>query len=105
MALSYNKMRKLLIDKKMSQSELALQLTFLRKKKANEGELPQCYIKNNHKAMIAPPLFELVQQELKKRVEGKYRHSGVSIFSSKIRCGDCGAWYGSETMTLYLTGV
>lgn len=67
-----------------------------KKKKANEGELPQYYIKDNHQAIIAPPLFELVQQELKKRVDGKYRHSGVSIFSSKIRCGDCGAWYGSK---------
>jgi predicted nuclease with TOPRIM domain len=28
-------------------------------------------------------------------VAGK-RHSGVSIFSSKIKCGDCGSWYGAK---------
>ena len=24
------------------------------------------------------------------------RHSGVSIYSSKIKCGECGNWYGSK---------
>lgn len=25
-----------------------------------------------------------------------YRYSGVGLFSSKIKCGECGSWYGSK---------
>lgn len=30
------------------------------------------------------------------RTKGKNRLSSVSIFSSKIKCGDCASWYGSK---------
>jgi regulator of replication initiation timing len=30
------------------------------------------------------------------RIPGKNRLSSVSIFSSKLKCGDCGSWYGSK---------
>ena len=33
--------------------------------------------------------------ERRKRTKGS-RYSGVSIFSNKIKCGDCGSWYGSK---------
>ncbi len=70
---------------------------FLTKKtKINEGEIPQYYVEGNHEAIISPDQFELVQQELERRKKKK-RHSGVHIFSGKIRCGDCGSWYGSKT--------
>lgn len=70
---------------------------FLTKKtKTNEGEIPQYYVENNHEAIIAPETFEMVQRELSRRVRGKNRHSGVHIFSGKIKCGDCGGWYGSK---------
>lgn len=33
---------------------------------------------------------------MKTRCPGKNRTSSVSIFSSKIKCGHCGFWYGSK---------
>ena len=70
---------------------------FLTKKsKINEGEVPQYYVEGNHEAIIAPDTFNLVQKELSKRNTGRNRHSGLHIFSSKIKCGECGSWYGSK---------
>ena len=69
---------------------------FLTKKhKKNEGEVPQYYVEGNHEAIISPKVFDLVQAELERRKRTKgSRYSGVSIFSNKIKCGDCGSWYG-----------
>ncbi len=61
-----------------------------KKQKINEGEVPQYYVENSHEAIINPQVFELVQQELKKRLQTKGRYSGVDMFSSKIKCGECG---------------
>ena len=70
---------------------------FLTKKtKTNEGEVPQYYVENNHEAIIDPQIFELVQAEIAKRNKGKERYSGVSIFSTKVQCAECGGWYGSK---------
>ena len=71
---------------------------FLQKKmKKNEGEVPQYYVEGNHEAIISPEVFDLVQAELERRKSPKgSRYSGVSIFSNKIKCGCCGAWFGSE---------
>ncbi|MEE3451647.1 MAG: recombinase family protein [Acutalibacteraceae bacterium] len=63
----------------------------------NEGQAPQYYVENNHEAIISPQVFDLVQAELEKRKRTKgTRYSGVSIFSNRIKCGDCGSWYGSK---------
>jgi hypothetical protein len=67
-----------------------------KKKKANEGEIPQYYVENNHEAIIEPAVFDLVQNELEKRNPANNRHSGVHTFSGKIKCGSCGSWYGSK---------
>ena len=67
-----------------------------KKKKANEGEIPQYYVENNHEAIIEPAVFNLVQNELEKRNPANNRHSGVHTFSGKIKCGSCGSWYGSK---------
>lgn len=70
---------------------------FLQKKmKKNEGEVPQYYVEGNHEAIIDPAVFDMVQAELAKRIRGGSRYSGVSIFSNKIKCADCGGWYGSK---------
>ena len=72
-------------------------VNFLTKeKKQNEGEVPQYYVENDHEAIISPQVFDWVQEEIKRRREGKKRYSGVSIFSSKIKCGQCGGWYGAK---------
>lgn len=68
---------------------------YLTKKLAvNHGEIPQYYVEDCHEAIIAPAQFDLVQDMIAER--SKRHHSGVSIFSSKIRCGECGSWYGSK---------
>ena len=72
-------------------------IDFLQKKmKKNEGEVPQYYVEGNHEAIISPAVFDMVQAELAKRTKGGSRYSGVSIFSNKIKCADCGGWYGSK---------
>ncbi len=67
-----------------------------KKRKKNEGEVPQYYVKNSHEAIISPEVFDLAQNELKNRVKGMFNHSCVSPFSSKIVCGECGGFYGSK---------
>ena len=67
-----------------------------KKKKVNEGEVPQYYVEHNHDAIIEPAVFETVQKQMAVRQTGTNRQSSVGIFSSKIRCGDCGSWYGSK---------
>ena len=72
-------------------------VNFLTKEtKDNEGEMPQYYVEHNHEAIISPQIFDWVQEGIKRRREGKKRYSGVSIFSSKIKCGDCDGWYGAK---------
>ena len=67
-----------------------------KKKKVNEGEIPQYYVENNHDAIIEPAVFEAVQKQMAVRQTGTNRQSSVGIFSSKIKCGDCGSCYGSK---------
>ena len=67
-----------------------------KKKKWNEGEIPQYYVENNHEAIIDPAVFDMVQREMQTRQPGENRHSGVRVFSGKIRCGECGGLYGSK---------
>ena len=67
-----------------------------KKKKVNEGEVPQYYVEGNHEVIISPAVFDNVQVLMQLRGKGNSRNSCVSLFSSKIRCGDCGGWYGSK---------
>lgn len=70
---------------------------FLSKKhKRNEGEVPQYYVEGSHQAIVSPHIFEIVQAEMKKRLSSNSKYSGISIFSSKICCGECGGWYGAK---------
>ncbi|MHB1154024.1 MAG: recombinase family protein [Eubacteriales bacterium] len=67
-----------------------------KKKKVNSGEIPQYYVKNNHPAIIAPDIFDMVQREMERRNQNRSKHSGVHLFSGRIKCGQCGNWYGSK---------
>ncbi len=70
---------------------------FLTKKlKKNEGEIQQYYVEGHHEAIISTAVFELVQAEILRRNSSSSKHSGISIFSSKIKCGNCGNWFGSK---------
>ena len=64
-------------------------------RRKNTGEIPQYYVEEHHEAIIPPDLFDFVQTEIKARENGS-KHSGVSIFANKIKCGCCGGWYGAK---------
>lgn len=81
--------------------DAVLQKTFTvdfltKKKKLNEGEIPQYYVENSHPAIVSPEVFDLVQHEFKKRKNVKGYKTGSSCFSGKIICGECGSFYGSK---------
>lgn len=73
---------------------------FLRKKvKKNCGELPQYYVEGDHEAIIAPWLFDYVQEIVAARMDAdnakrRGRYSGVYQYSSKIICAKCGRQFG-----------
>ncbi|MCR4719800.1 MAG: recombinase family protein [Firmicutes bacterium] len=72
-------------------------VSFLTKKrKVNEGEVPQYYIEHSHEAIISPDEFDLVQQEMARREKIGNKYSGNSIFSCRLICGDCGSFLGSK---------
>ena len=52
-------------------------------------------MEEHHEAIIPPDLFDFVQAEIKAREKGG-KHSGVSIFANKIKCGCCGGFYGAK---------
>ena len=64
--------------------------------KVNEGEVPQYYVENNHQAIISPSVFEEAQHQMAARHSGKNRASSTGVFSGRIKCADCGGWYGSK---------
>ena len=64
-------------------------------RRKNTGEIPQYYVEEHHEAIIPPDLFDFVQTEIKARENGG-KHSGVSIFANKIKCGCCDGWYGAK---------
>ncbi len=70
---------------------------FLTKQKnVNEGEVPQYYVENNHQAIISPSVFEEAQHQMAARHSGKNRAGSMGVFSGRIKCADCGGWYGSK---------
>ena len=75
----------------------SITVDFLTKKiKANEGEVPQYYVEGDHEAIIQPEIFDRVQILMEARSGGRNRNSSVNVLSGKIKCGDCGSWYGSK---------
>lgn len=70
---------------------------FLTKKRVkNTGQLPSYFVEDSHPAIIDPAIFEMVQAELARRPKGNGKYSGISLFSNRIKCADCGAWFGSK---------
>jgi len=67
-----------------------------KKKKQNEGEIPQYYVEDSHPAIISKEVYSLVQQEFEKRKNSKHYMTTASCFSGKIFCGNCGGMYGSK---------
>ena len=70
---------------------------FLTKKAVkNCGQVPSYFVEQSHPAIIDSAVFEMVQREMERRTREGGRYSGVSIFSGKIRCGECGGSFGSK---------
>lgn len=67
-----------------------------KKKKKNEGEVSQYYVRNSHPAIVSEEVYELVQLEIEARKEYGNRYSGKGLFTSRIVCGDCGGFFGSK---------
>lgn len=61
----------------------------------NNGEVPQYYVEGHHEGIVTAEQFETVQAEIVRR-EGMQKYSGVGLFSSIIKCGECGSWYGAK---------
>ena len=70
---------------------------FLTKRtKTNTGEVPQFYVEGSHEGIIVPHEFDLVQAEIERRKDFGGHYSGSSVFSSKLVCADCGAFFGQK---------
>ena len=70
---------------------------FLTKKAVkNCGQVPSYFVEQSHPAIIDPAVFEMVQREMERRTREGGRYSGVSIFSGKIRCSECGGSFGAK---------
>jgi hypothetical protein len=69
-----------------------------KKKKINEGEVPQYYVKNSHPAIIEPEMHDLVQAEILKRKTTGLCQSGITALSSRVVCGECGSFFGSKLL-------
>ena len=67
-----------------------------KKKKKNEGEVPQYYVRENHEAIISPDTFEAVQTIITAHKASKDHSYATSVFSGRIICGDCGGCFGSK---------
>jgi DNA invertase Pin-like site-specific DNA recombinase len=67
-----------------------------KRRKQNEGEVPQYYVEDSHPAIRSPETFDIVQQEIVRRKEAPHRHSGAGMFSGRIFCGKCGAMFGAK---------
>ena len=80
-------------DALLQKSYIADYLT--KKQVKNNGEVPQYYVEDIHEAIIDKAQFARAQDEVARRSHAK-RYSGIGIFSSKIKCGECGGWYGSK---------
>ncbi|MDK4232393.1 recombinase family protein [Corynebacterium accolens] len=64
--------------------------------KRNDGEVAQYYVTGNHAPIIGPEVWDQVQYELATR-HGEGSGSKLHLFSSRLKCADCGGWYGRKT--------
>lgn len=58
-------------------------------------KLPQYYVEGHHEGIVTADQFDQVQAEILRR-KGMQKYSGVGLFSSIIKCGECGSWYGAK---------
>lgn len=66
-------------------------------RKKNEGEVTQYYVEDGHEAIVSSVVFDMVQEEIRRRAALCRRYSCTSPLSARIICGVCGAFYGAKT--------
>jgi len=62
----------------------------------NNGEVESWYVENHHEPIINPDEWEIVQAEKRRRMEIGSSYSSSNLFSSKLVCSDCGAFFGHK---------
>lgn len=68
-----------------------------KKRRVNNGEVPQFYVEDSHPAIISKDLFDIVQDMMKKESEGDSRRAYKgNIFSGRIICADCGSAFAPK---------
>ena len=73
-----------------------------KKSKKNNGELPQYWVENTHEPIISMETYKAVQDEKARRRElGVFANWSIptTCFTSKIKCGNCGANYRCQSTT------
>ena len=66
------------------------------RKVSAHGEVPQYYVEGSHDPIIEPAEWQLVQTEIQRRKNTGRSHNCCSPFSAKLKCGDCGEYFGSK---------
>ena len=69
-----------------------------KKRKINEGELPQYYLEKVHPAIVSDEVFAMVKEEYARRQSLNLTYSSTRPLSSKIICASCGSYYGRKQM-------
>ena len=62
----------------------------------NTGELPSYYIAEDHEPIVSEETFRIVGDEMQRRSDSDGRAHGVSVFSGRIVCEECGGFYGRK---------
>ena len=73
-------------------------------KKKNMGEIPKYHVRDSHAPIVRPEVFDLVQDELRKRRNGGKTRTCSHAFSSRIVCGECAGQFGQKTWRTALGG-
>lgn len=64
-----------------------------KKQKINEGEVPQYYVENSHEGIVSDEIFDMVQNEMRRREQMSVSGSSKNFFSGRIICASCGEPY------------
>jgi hypothetical protein len=64
----------------------------------NDGVLPQYYIENSHPAIVSKEIYQMAQQEFRRRENTKSGKmpGGANPLTGKIVCSSCGGLFGSK---------
>lgn len=68
------------------------------KRVKNDGAVPQYFVEDSYPAIIEPAAFDRVQDLIDQRSR-RENFSGSTIFSAKIRCGECGSFMAPRSGT------